>query len=50
MVIALEGKRRAAFGSMLSDERRYFVLSALRKMLRDANQSQPTAIKFASFR
>jgi len=33
-VIALEGRRRAAFGVMLSDERRYFVLSALRQSLR----------------
>lgn len=31
--IILEGKRRASFGSLLSDERRYFVLSVLKKML-----------------
>jgi hypothetical protein len=48
--IVLEGKRRAAFGSMLSDERRYFVLSALRKMLRSANRIQPSKIGTPLFR
>ncbi|HYL81949.1 MAG TPA: hypothetical protein VEU07_14115 [Candidatus Acidoferrum sp.] len=31
--IALEGKQRMVFGSLLNDERRYFVLSALRQTL-----------------
>jgi hypothetical protein len=31
--IALEGKQRMVFGSLLNDERRYFVLSALRQIL-----------------
>lgn len=31
VVLVLEGKRRAAFGTMLSEERRYFVLSVLRQ-------------------
>lgn len=43
--IVLEGKRRLAFGSLLSENRRYFVLSALRKMLRDANRTHSFAIK-----
>jgi hypothetical protein len=41
-VIVMEGKRRVAFGSMWSEERRYFVLNALRKMLRDADSGQPS--------
>jgi hypothetical protein len=35
--IILEGKRRAAFGSNLTEERRYFVLSALRKIFSDSH-------------
>jgi hypothetical protein len=31
--IVLEGANRAAFGSMLTEERRYFLLHAMRKML-----------------
>lgn len=31
--IVLEGKERITFGSMLSDERRYFMLQVLKKML-----------------
>jgi hypothetical protein len=31
--IALEGKRRASFGAMLSEDRRYFLLGVLRQML-----------------
>lgn len=31
--IALEGRRRMVFGSLLNDERRYFVLDALRQIL-----------------
>jgi len=42
-VVVLEGRRRAAFGSMLSDERRYFVLSALRNMVRDSQRAQGAA-------
>jgi len=33
-IIVLEGKERITFGSMLSDERRYFVLQVLKKMLK----------------
>jgi hypothetical protein len=43
-MILLEGKRRAAFGATLSEERRYFMLNAVRKMLRNTNRIQPTAI------
>jgi hypothetical protein len=39
-VIALEGKRRVTFGSMWTDERRYFVLSALRRMLQGSGPNQ----------
>lgn len=49
-VIVMEGKRRVAFGSMWSEERRYFVLSALQKMLRDTNRVQPSAMKTPAFR
>lgn len=49
-IIVMEGKRRVAFGSMLSEEKRYFVLSALRKMLRDTNRAQPSTIKVPTFR
>jgi hypothetical protein len=38
-IIVLEGVRRAALGSMLSEERRYFVFYAIRKMLRDQTMS-----------
>ncbi len=31
--IALEGRRRIVFGSLLNDERRYFVMNALRQIL-----------------
>jgi hypothetical protein len=37
-VIVMEGARRAAFGSLWSGDRRYFVLNALRKMLADRGQ------------
>jgi hypothetical protein len=50
MVVVLEGKRRAAFGSMLSEERRYFVLSALRKMFNSANRIQASPITRPIFR
>ena len=33
-IIVLEGKERITFGSMLSDERRYFMLQVLKKMLK----------------
>jgi hypothetical protein len=49
-VIVLEGKRRAAFGSMLSEERRYFVLSVLRKMFSSAGRIQPGPITLPTFR
>ena len=50
VVIVLEGKRRAAFGTMLSEERRYFVLSALRQMLRNHNQIQTAGVALTRFR
>ena len=37
--IRLEGKRVVAFGSMLSIERRYFLLQVLQTALRDTNRS-----------
>ncbi len=50
VVIVLEGKRRAAFGTMLAEERRYFVLSTLRQKLRNSNQIQTTGVALARFR
>jgi hypothetical protein len=38
-LIVLEGARRASFGAMLSDEKRYFIFSALQKMLRNQTTS-----------
>jgi hypothetical protein len=49
-VIVMEGKRRVAIGSMWNEEKRYFVLSALRKMLRDANRIYPSTAKAPIFR
>jgi hypothetical protein len=49
-VILLEGKRRAAFGSMWNEGRRYFVLSALRQMLRNANRANSATIMTPIFR
>lgn len=49
VVIVLEGKRRTAFGTMLGEEHRYFVLSALRQKLRNSTQIQ-TAGVLARFR
>jgi len=40
-IIVLEGQRRLAFGSMLNEERRYFVLSALKRMLLKTNRISP---------
>jgi hypothetical protein len=34
--IVLEGTRRASLGSLLNEERRYFILSALQRMLASA--------------
>jgi len=48
--IVLEGKRRLAFGSMLSEQRRYFVLSVLRKMLRNSNRGFTSASVTPPFR
>ena len=48
-VVALEGKRRATFGGMWTQERRYFVLNALRAMLKDSNGS-PASISPPRFR
>jgi len=49
-VILLEGKRRATFGSMLSEERRYFLLNALRKMLGDPNRLSTDTLMTAKFK
>jgi hypothetical protein len=49
-VILLEGRRRVAFGSMWNDERRYFVLSALRSMFGSSNRAQSTTIMAPQFR
>jgi len=35
--LVLEGRRRITFGALWNTERRYFVLAALRKMLRESN-------------
>ena len=50
VVIVIEGKRRVAFGTMLNEERRYFVLSALRQKLRNSNQVQSAGLASARFR
>jgi hypothetical protein len=50
VLIVLEGKRRVAFGSMLNEERRYFVLSAFRKLLQKSARSGDSASAFARFR
>jgi hypothetical protein len=50
MVIVLDGKRRAAFGTMLSEERRYFVLKALRQKLRDSHHPQAVGMTVTRFR
>jgi hypothetical protein len=49
-ILVLEGQRRVAFGSMLNEERRYFVLSALRKMLKETSRSQSSTIMAPIFR
>jgi hypothetical protein len=49
-VIVMEGKRRLTFGSMLSDNRRYFIVSALRKMIRNSNPTSSTTIAPPRFR
>ncbi len=46
--IVLEGRRRADFGSMLSAERRYFVVGALRQML--WNRARTSGGPFVPFR
>jgi hypothetical protein len=50
VTIVLEGRRRAAFGTMLNEERRYFVLSALRQKLRNSNQIQNVGVVSGRFR
>ena len=42
-IIVLEGARRVAFGSLWSEDRRYFVLHALLKMLDTADRFQRSA-------
>ena len=48
--IVMEGKRRLSFGSMWSDNRRYFVLSAMREMMRSSNRQTITSIATPLFR
>jgi hypothetical protein len=47
-LLVMDGKRRVAFGTMLSEERRYFLLSALRQMLR--TNSPAGTLAFSRFR
>jgi hypothetical protein len=49
-LIALEGKRRAAFGSLWTDERRYFVLQAIRAFLNGANLASGSTMVTGRFR
>jgi hypothetical protein len=48
--IALEGRRRASFGSLLSEERRYFVLCALRTALHNERRTLVSAVATPRFR
>jgi hypothetical protein len=48
-IIVLEGKSRVAFGSGLTENRSYFVLSVLRAMLKSAGSSQGPAITLPRF-
>jgi hypothetical protein len=48
--IALEGKRRITLGSMLTSDRRYFVLCALRSMLSSESGSQISLGPTSTFR
>lgn len=50
VVIVLEGRQRATFGTMLSEERRYFLLGALRQMLRNSPPIQTAGMAIARFR
>jgi len=47
--IALEGKRKVSFGSMWSENRRYFVLSAMREMLRTSSGPRIPALSSSRF-
>ena len=48
--IVMEGKRRITFGSMWNDNRRYFVLCALREMMRTSNRQTISSIATPLFR
>jgi hypothetical protein len=48
--IVLEGRRRASFGSLLSDARRYFVLCTLRAELRRNRRSLSSPVAASRFR
>lgn len=50
VVIILEGKQRVAFGTMLSEKRRYFLLSAIRQALHQSSHNQTASVAFARFR
>lgn len=48
--IVLEGRRKVAFGSMWSGERRYFVLRVLRSKLLSSNSATASTLMTARFR
>lgn len=48
--LALEGKRKITFGSMWSENRRFFVLAALREMLKRSNNTTTSSILSPRFR
>jgi hypothetical protein len=49
-MIALEGKRKVAFGSLWKDDRRHFILHAIRPFLNGANLSSGSTMITARFR
>ena len=49
-LIVLEGKRRVAFGSMWTEDRRYFVLNAIRPFLHNANRYVISTVATTKFR
>ncbi len=46
VAIVLEGKQRVAFGTMLSEQRRFFLLSALRQALNYSSHGQTARVGF----
>ncbi len=49
-VIMIEGVRRITFGSLWNEDRRYFVLNAVRQMINTTGRSQLSAIMSPRFR